>query len=295
MIPIYISECSPALIRGRLVGMFEVMLQIALVFGFWVNYGVSQNISGTSDKQWRIPVAIQFIPSGLLLCFMPWVNESPRWLVSKNRIAEARKSLSWVRNLPEDHEYIENEMNEIETNVAHELEISGGQGARWQLVRELFARGVRWRVAMAVLLMLLQNLTGINAINYYSPVLLKSIGYTGTEASLLATGVYGIVKMAAVVTSSKYSQIMQHDPADKSSAVYRRPIRTSSYLDYWCRGCIDRNVLSSRLLCYLRLFRSRYQVGWRQSCCFRHGLYLRYLPQSQLDGYSVDLRRRSPA
>ena len=113
MIPIYISECSPALIRGRLVGIFEIMLQIALVFGFWVNYGVSKNISPTSDKQWHIPVAVQFIPAGLLLMSMPFVIESPRWLVSKNKTAEARKALAWVRNLPADHEYINNEMNEI--------------------------------------------------------------------------------------------------------------------------------------------------------------------------------------
>jgi MFS family permease len=45
LLPIYISECAPAPIRGRLVGIFEIMLQIALVFGFWVNYGVNKDIA----------------------------------------------------------------------------------------------------------------------------------------------------------------------------------------------------------------------------------------------------------
>lgn len=206
MIPIYISECSPALIRGRLVGIFEIMLQIALVFGFWVNYGVSKNISPIADKQWHIPVAVQFIPAGLLLMSMPFVIESPRWLVSKNKTAEARKALAWVRNLPADHEYINNEMNEIQTNVNHELEVSGGgKRSTVQIFKELAAPGVRWRVIMSVLLMLLQNLTGINAINYYSPTILKSIGFSGTSVGLLATGVYGIVKMVTTVVFSKSS------------------------------------------------------------------------------------------
>ncbi|ETS79987.1 hypothetical protein PFICI_07516 [Pestalotiopsis fici W106-1] len=166
LLPIYIAECSPALIRGRLVGIFEIMLQIALVFGFWVNYGVNRNIS---------------------------------WLVSANRIEKAKKALCWVRNLPENHPYIQQELNEIQASVNHELEASGGRRSTTQIFRELVAPGVRGRAAVSVLLMLLQNLTGINAINYYSPTILKSIGFSGTSVNLLATGVYGLVKMFTTV------------------------------------------------------------------------------------------------
>lgn len=200
MIPIYIAECSPAIIRGRLVGIFEIMLQVALVFGFWVNYGVSKNISSNTDKQWHIPVAIQFVPAGLLLISMPlFCPESPRWLVSTNRVERARKALSWVRNLPNDHEYINAELSEIQSSITHEIEISGGKRSTLSIFKELAAPGIRWRVTMGVLLMLLQNLTGINAINYYSPTILKSIGYSGTSVGLLATGVYGLVKMFTTV------------------------------------------------------------------------------------------------
>ena len=102
MIPIYISECSPALIRGRLVGIFEIMLQIALVFGFWVNYVVAQNISPVGNMQWHIPVAVQFIPAGLLLLSMPFVIESPRWLMSKNKTEQARKALWGLEHTSRD-------------------------------------------------------------------------------------------------------------------------------------------------------------------------------------------------
>ena len=198
MIPIYIAECSPALIRGRLVGIFEIMLQTALVFGFWVNYGVERNVSPEGDRQWHIPVAVQFVPAGLLLITMPiFCPESPRWLMSKGKEEKALKALSWIRNLPQDHTYVQGELGEIKAGILNEREMGGASGGRstWKVFREILAPGIRWRVAMGMLLMLLQNLTGINAINYYSPTILRLIGFTGTSVGLLATGVYGIVKM----------------------------------------------------------------------------------------------------
>ncbi|KAL0265020.1 hypothetical protein SLS55_000977 [Diplodia seriata] len=195
IIPIYISECAPAAIRGRLVGMFEIMLQIALVFGFWVNYGVQQNISGDTDTQWRIPVGIQFVPAGFLMLSMPWVPESPRWLVSKGRSEKALTALAWIRNLPQDDDYVLSELADFQTAVNHEIESAGGKRNILGIFRELGQPGIRNRAALAATMMLFQNLTGINAINYYSPTILESLGYSGTSVNLLATGVYGIVKM----------------------------------------------------------------------------------------------------
>ncbi|KAF1974075.1 putative sugar transporter [Bimuria novae-zelandiae CBS 107.79] len=210
IIPIYIAECSPALIRGRLVGMFEIMLQVALVFGFWINYGVEKNISGQRDQQWHIPVAAQFVPAGLLLISMPFIVESPRWLVSNNRVSHGKKALCSVRNLPMDHDYIKAEMEEIQASITHELEVSGGRRSTSQICRELGAPGIRSCVIIAVILMLLQNLTGINVSPQAAEATrnadrpgdqlllfhhLKAIGYSGTSVGLLATGVYGLVKM----------------------------------------------------------------------------------------------------
>ncbi len=159
ILPIYVSECSPALIRGRLVGTFEIMLQIALVFGFWINYGVNQNIEPT-DKQWHIPVAVQFVPAGLLILSMLPMIESPRWLISKGQTAKARAALSWVRNLPEDHPYLLRELSMIEAAVNHELE-STASGRNWrQIVKELMQRGVRGRIALGCCLVTFQNFTG---------------------------------------------------------------------------------------------------------------------------------------
>ncbi|CAK7221249.1 hypothetical protein SCUCBS95973_004429 [Sporothrix curviconia] len=199
VLPIYVSECAPAAIRGRLVGMFEVMLQVGLVCGFWINYGVNKNFSLTSSVQRRLPVGIQFVPAGLLLiCMLPMVD-SPRWLISRGRRDEAVQSLSWLRNLPADHPYLERELATIELAVEHELEGLAGNGRWKQIAKEASHKGIRNRIVIAMLLMFLQNFTGINTINYYSPTIFKSIGYTGTSTGLLGTGIFGIVKMTATL------------------------------------------------------------------------------------------------
>lgn len=107
IVPVYISECAPPAIRGRLIGLFECCLQLAQVVGFWVNYGVNAHVSLTSSVQWYIPFSLQLVPGTLLIIFMFFQIESPRWLIKAGRTEEALDGLSRVRRLPRDHEYIE--------------------------------------------------------------------------------------------------------------------------------------------------------------------------------------------
>lgn len=199
ILPVYVSECAPAQIRGRLVGIFEVMLQIALVFGFWVNYGVNRNISATSSTQWHIPIGIQFIPAGLLIISMVFMVESPRWLMSKGREEAARRSLSWIRHVPEDHPYVAAELAAIKMSTEEELRSTGSERKWTQILKELNQSSIRRKLFLGCCLVFFQNFTGINAINYYSPTIFTSIGFTGTSNGLLATGIFGLVKMFATL------------------------------------------------------------------------------------------------
>ncbi|CAK7221909.1 hypothetical protein SBRCBS47491_004690 [Sporothrix bragantina] len=209
VLPIYIAEFAPNAIRGRLVAIFEVMVQIFLVIGFWVNYGVVRNLPGkNSSAQWRIPFALQFIPSVLCMISIPFMIESPRWLLTKGRNEDARRALAWVRHLPGDHELIQTELNEMQASISIELELTGESRVggivreHRRLFRELCAPGVRNRVLLSICLMMLQQLTGINAVNYFSPIIFQELGYSTTEVALLATGVYGIVKMVSSILFS---------------------------------------------------------------------------------------------
>jgi MFS family permease len=66
-------------------------------------------------------------------------------------------------------------------------------------LREIFLPGIRNRLFMCFMLFLIQNATGINAINYYSPTVFKSIGINGTSTGLFTTGIFGIVKNVATL------------------------------------------------------------------------------------------------
>lgn len=157
-VPIYIAESSPPSIRGRLVGIFECSLQIFGVFGFWINYGVNQNMA-PSRAQWQVPFAVQLIPAGLLLIFMPFSTESPRWLARKGRMEEATRVLAKVRNLPAEHPYVQNEVREMEISI--EAEAASSNGSFWRdSWKEALRPGVRNRLILAISLKVLQNLTG---------------------------------------------------------------------------------------------------------------------------------------
>ena len=197
IIPIYISESSPPAIRGKLIGIFEIFLQFAQIFGFWVNYGVNIHISPGSDSQWHIPFALQFIPGGLLSICMYFQPESPRWLLNAGRHEQARTVLTRLRQLPADDEYLEWEINTVLQQIEAERSL-GAQQSFISKVKEIATVSAnRKRLLLGIALMFIQNMSGINALNYYSPAIFQSIGFTGTSVGLLATGIFGIVKAGA--------------------------------------------------------------------------------------------------
>lgn len=195
--PVYVAEWAPPAIRGRLVSFFEIFLQAFTILGFWVNYGTKRNIADTQEAQWQIPFALQLIPGTLLAVMMWFQPESPRWLLIKGKETEAKASLSKIRNLPEEHEYIDYEVMACMTSLSHEASLQGGQPSFWRQLKESCGKENRRRLLLGIFLMFAQNFTGVNAINYFSPAIFSSIGFGGGNVSLLATGIYGIVKALA--------------------------------------------------------------------------------------------------
>jgi sugar porter (SP) family MFS transporter len=196
MVPIYISELAPPAIRGRLVGIYELGWQIGGLVGFWINYGLQETMA-PSHKQWIIPFAVQLIPAGLLLMGAFWIKESPRWLFTNGEREQALKNLCWIRNLPADDLYIVEELAAIDAQIEYER-VHIGAGF-WKPFAALKQPKVLWRFFLGGMLFLWQNGSGINAINYYSPTVFKSIGITGTSTGFLTTGIFGVVKTVVTI------------------------------------------------------------------------------------------------
>ncbi|TPX11254.1 uncharacterized protein E0L32_001072 [Thyridium curvatum] len=163
LIPIYISELSPPAIRGRLVGMWEVGWQCGGLVGFWINYAVSRTLP-SNHKQWIIPFAVQLIPAGILIAGALVTDESPRWLISNGKRQKGIQVLSGLRNLPEDHIYLREEIAQIDQQI--EIQASSiGLGFNAPFIELWNNSNVPFRLFLAGSLFFWQNGSGINAIN----------------------------------------------------------------------------------------------------------------------------------
>lgn len=119
--PPWQAETSKAAWRGKLI-VIELILNIA---GFslsnWVTYGFSFVGGGVA---WRIPLALQFIFIIILFATVPWLPESPRWLVQKDRNEEAELILADVEGSDIMDPYVQTELSEIKFSIQYEREHS---------------------------------------------------------------------------------------------------------------------------------------------------------------------------
>ncbi|ETS59893.1 hypothetical protein PaG_05863 [Moesziomyces aphidis] len=186
----FVSECCPKDVRGRITGMFQVILAAGVMVSYFVNYGVAQRYK-SGAQIWRIPFGLQLVPSGLMGVGLLFATESPRWLAKVGRTEEALRNLAFLRRRSIDDDMIILEMAEI--NAAIREESAETVSLRYCL----FTKGINIRFFITFSLFVLQQWSGQNTVGYYGPQIFKSIGYNGTSAALLASGIYGVVKFAA--------------------------------------------------------------------------------------------------
>jgi sugar porter (SP) family MFS transporter len=193
VVPLYISENAPRAIRGGLTGIYQLFIATGTMLSFWVNYGSILHLHGHTS--YIVPLAMQALPAVLLIVCIFLNNESPRFLAKQDRWEEATKALCRVRHLPPSHPYIQAELGEISEQLEHERLLVGGSSTK-DLLREMFTiPGNRKRALISIGLMVCQQMTGTNAINYYAPQIFSNLGITGNTNKLFATGIYGVVKM----------------------------------------------------------------------------------------------------
>ncbi|KAK6076458.1 hypothetical protein SCUP234_07192 [Seiridium cupressi] len=285
--PIYVSENAPRAIRGLLTGLYQLFIVTGGMLAFWINYGAQLNQNGPS--QYIVPLAVQGIPAVLLFCFMILSNESPRYLARKDKWEEARRVLQRVRQLPEGHPYLEDEIQEISDQLNYERQLVG-DATLWVLLKEMFAIPTnRKRALLSIFLMVWQQMTGTNAINTYAPTIFSQLGVSGTSNQLFSTGIYGIVK---VVACTAFLLFM----AD--SLGRRRSLLVSSVGQSICMFYIGLYVRISppaanapitpqgyvALVCIF-IFAAFFQFGWGPACW----IYVAEIPTQRLRPLNVAL------
>lgn len=113
-----------------------------------------------------------------------FLSESPRWLFSKHRDADAVEALTWLRQLPVEHPYVAEELEDYRRQMGHEAALAPEE-TFWAILKETFSPRVLPRLVHGCLLMILQNSTGINAMNNFSVSFFASLGFQGTVSDHL--------------------------------------------------------------------------------------------------------------
>lgn len=193
--PLYVSECAPRAIRGGLTAFYQLFIVFGIMVAFWVNYGSLLHIKGSA--QFILPLALQALPAVLLVLGMFFAPESPRWLAKEDNWEEATVVLAKMRGLPADAGYVREEIREMSEQLEMERQLTGDASTKTLLKEMWTIPGNRKRAIITVVLMICQQMTGVNAINYYAPQIFANLGLNSSDSSLFATGVYGVVKFVA--------------------------------------------------------------------------------------------------
>ena len=172
--PMYISEISPAARRGRLVSFN----QLAIVIGILLAFISNALLVDTGENNWRWMLAVMGVPALIFFIFLFFAPESPRWLVQKGFSEKAFIILEKINGESEARQ----EIRTIEESIQEEQD-SG-------TFREVFSPRMRPILIIGVFLCVFSQITGINSIMYYAPVIFQSIGAAANNA-VIQTAIIG--------------------------------------------------------------------------------------------------------
>lgn len=192
--PIYIAEISPSVTRGSLTSFPEIFINLGILLGYVSNFafsGLPEHIS------WRVMLGVGILPSFFIGAALFIIPESPRWLVMKNRVEEARTVLLKT---------IDNEA-EVEERLAEILLAAGtGSAEKYEekaVWREMLSPSpsLRRMLITGFGIQCFQQITGIDATVYYSPEIFQGAGIQDKSKLLAATVAVGVSKTAFILVA----------------------------------------------------------------------------------------------
>ncbi|KAL2010673.1 hypothetical protein VTN00DRAFT_6480 [Thermoascus crustaceus] len=186
--PMYLSEMSSPARRGWLVGHHAIFLVFGYMLSGWVGYGCYYaNEQKIPSFGWRFPLCLQTVPPLILLLGSPWLPRSPRWLISKGKMDEARHVLERLRQSPDDPENLvaKEEFYQTKEQLQLEAEKLAASGNNvWMAV--LKKPSYRKRMLIGFLTQWGAEFGGPLIINNYAVLLYTNLGMTGGMPLLLS-------------------------------------------------------------------------------------------------------------
>ncbi|POO02215.1 Sugar/inositol transporter [Trema orientale] len=185
-VPLFLSEIAPTRIRGALNILFQLNVTIGILFANLINYGTAKIEGGWG---WRLSLGLALIPAVMLTLGSILVVDTPNSLIERSRLEEGKAVLRKIRGT----ENIELEFQDIveASRVAKQVK---------HPFKTLLQRRNRPQLIIAICLQVFQQLTGINAIMFYAPVLFNTLGF-GADASLYSAVITGAVNVLSTVVS----------------------------------------------------------------------------------------------
>ena len=168
--PAYISEIAPAKDRGKLVGLY----QFNIVFGILVAFLSNYLLSNIGESAWRWMVGIEALPAAIYTLLALTLPKSPIWLFTKFRNDEAVSILKKINPNQDSEKLMKEIQKEMDNTVPNE---------------NIFLKKYRFPLILAFLLAFFNQLSGINAILYYTPRILTEAGLEENAALLSSIGV----------------------------------------------------------------------------------------------------------
>ncbi|MEI6048585.1 MAG: sugar porter family MFS transporter [Bacteroidota bacterium] len=198
--PMYIAEISPPEKRGKMVSFNQLNIVVGISVAFFTNYLIvhlSQSDAAWVESlkirefNWRWMLGIEFFPAVLYFFLLLFVPQSPRWLVMKGRFDEA---LNIMKRLGDEESAVK-VINEIKENILLDT-----APKKKTPVKELFVPAMKLVLTIGIIVAVLQQITGINSVFFYAPMIFEQSGI-GTDAAFIQAILVGLTNVIFTIVA----------------------------------------------------------------------------------------------
>jgi MFS transporter, SP family, arabinose:H+ symporter len=195
--PMYIAEISPPHMRGRMVSFNQLNIVLGISVAFFTNYlilragqsdaGWAQTLA-IGEHSWRWMLGLETLPAILYFVGLFFVPQSPRWLIMKGRSEEALP----IMQMAVGSEAATKDLAEIQASIAREATVEKGT------LRDLFVPALRFVLTIGIVIGILQQITGINSVFFYAPIIFEQSGI-GTDAAFVQAIFVGLINLVFTI------------------------------------------------------------------------------------------------